>query len=99
MQRIKDIWVNILGSVFLLLGDVFSKYDSVFWFGDLNFRIDKGRNIVEDLVIFIIEQEYLNFEFFLEGDEFNDCIVKGEDREGMCLLQVMLRDQGRDYIC
>lgn len=83
MQRIKDIWVNIPGSVLSLIGDALSKYDSVFWFGDLNFRIDKGRNTVEDLVTSIIEQEHPNFEFLLEGDELNDCIVKGEDRDGM----------------
>lgn len=86
MQRIKDIWVNIPGIVLSLIGDALSKYDSVFWFGDLNFRIDKGRNTVEDLVTSIIEQEHPNFEFLLEGDELNDCIVKGEDREGMCSL-------------
>lgn len=59
-------------------GDALSKYDSVFWFGDLNFRIDKGRNTVEDLVTSIIEQEHPNFEFLLEGDELNDCIVKDQ---------------------
>ncbi|KAL5011304.1 hypothetical protein ScPMuIL_009855 [Solemya velum] len=54
-----------------------SKYDCVFWCGDLNFRIDKGRTCVEDLVSYITSQDFPNFEDLLRGDQLTKCLIEG----------------------
>ena len=69
--------VKLKGIYHFLSVDGTAKFDCVFWFGDLNFRIDQGRHTVEDLVKAIVEQEHPNFEDLLRGDELNDCILKG----------------------
>ncbi|KAJ8300522.1 hypothetical protein KUTeg_022041 [Tegillarca granosa] len=57
-------------------GDISSKIDAVFWFGDLNFRIEKGRHPVEDLVHAIVSQDHPNFEDLLQNDELKKCILQ-----------------------
>ncbi|KAK3087489.1 hypothetical protein FSP39_006595 [Pinctada imbricata] len=56
------------------VNDVTSQFDCVFWVGDLNFRIEKGRHTVEDLVKAIVEEQHPNFEDLLKGDELFNCI-------------------------
>lgn len=58
-------------------GDATARFDNVFWFGDLNFRLEKGRHTVEYLVNAITEQEHPNFEDLLLGDELGQCIYQG----------------------
>ena len=77
-MKISNIYPNILKGLYNFFSvDGTAKFDCVFWFGDLNFRIDQGRHTVEDLVKAIVEQEHPNFEDLLRGDELNDCILKG----------------------
>lgn len=56
-------------------GDISANFDSVFWLGDLNFRIDKGRHTVEDVVKAIVEQDHPNFEDLLRTDELLNCLL------------------------
>lgn len=56
-------------------GDISSNFDSVFWLGDLNFRIDKGRSTVEDVVNAIVDQDHPNFEDLLRTDELLNCLL------------------------
>ncbi|XP_033731950.1 phosphatidylinositol polyphosphate 5-phosphatase type IV-like isoform X2 [Pecten maximus] len=70
------------GSQTNVQGPASSKFDSVFWFGDLNFRLEKGRHTVEDLVHAIVEQEHPNFEDLLLGDELAHCIYQDKAFQG-----------------
>ncbi|XP_060083363.1 phosphatidylinositol polyphosphate 5-phosphatase type IV-like [Ylistrum balloti] len=70
------------GSQSNIQGPASSKFDSVFWFGDLNFRLEKGRHTVEDLVHAIVKQEHPNFEDLLQGDELAQCIYKEKAFQG-----------------
>lgn len=51
----------------------------MFWLGDLNFRIDKGRRTVEDIVKAIVEQDHPNFEDLLHTDELLNCLLQGKN--------------------
>lgn len=62
-----------------ILGDISANFDSVFWLGDLNFRIDKGRRTVEDIVKAIVEQDHPNFEDLLHTDELLNCLLQGKN--------------------
>ncbi|XP_021348576.1 72 kDa inositol polyphosphate 5-phosphatase-like isoform X2 [Mizuhopecten yessoensis] len=73
---------NATGSQSNLQGPASSKFDAVFWFGDLNFRLEKGRHTVEDLVHAIVEQEHPNFEDLLQGDELAQCIYQDKAFQG-----------------
>ena len=59
--------------------DVTTRFDCVFWIGDLNFRIEvyKGKQAVEDIVQSIQEQEHPNFEDLVAGDQLTQLIVEG----------------------
>ena len=59
--------------------DVTTRFDCVFWIGDLNFRIEvyKGKQAVEDIVQYIQEQEHPNFEDLVAGDQLTQLIVEG----------------------
>ncbi|XP_069120497.1 phosphatidylinositol polyphosphate 5-phosphatase type IV-like isoform X2 [Argopecten irradians] len=70
------------GSQSNLQGPATTKFDSVFWFGDLNFRLEKGRHTVEDLVHAIVKQEHPNFEDLLHGDELAQCIYQDKAFQG-----------------
>ena len=63
----------------IALLDVTQRFDSVFWMGDLNFRIEvyKGKQAVEDLVKVIQEKEHPNFEDLVSGDQLSKLIVEG----------------------
>ncbi|XP_071154192.1 phosphatidylinositol polyphosphate 5-phosphatase type IV-like isoform X1 [Mytilus edulis] len=63
-------------------GDISANFDSVFWLGDLNFRIDKGRRTVEDIVKAIIEQDHPNFEDLLHTDELLNCLLQEKVFQG-----------------
>lgn len=56
-------------------GDISANFDSVFWLGDLNFRIDKGRHTVEYVVSAITKQDHPNFEDLLRTDELLNCLL------------------------
>ncbi|XP_053380389.1 phosphatidylinositol polyphosphate 5-phosphatase type IV-like [Mercenaria mercenaria] len=64
--------------------DVTTRFDSVFWMGDLNFRIEayKGKQAVEDIVKYIEQQEHTNFEDLLAGDQLSKLIVEGSIFQG-----------------
>ena len=57
-----------------------TRFDCVFWTGDLNFRIEvyKGKQAVEDIVQSIQEQEHPNFEDLVAGDQLTQLIVEGK---------------------
>ena len=59
--------------------DVTQRYDSVFWFGDLNFRLEvyTGKTAVENIVTYIEEQEHSNFEDLVQGDQLTKLIIEG----------------------
>ena len=63
-----------------MTGDISANFDSVFWLGDLNFRIDKGRHTVEDIVKAIVEQDHPNFEDLLRTDELLNCLLHGKKK-------------------
>ena len=65
---------------FLVSLDVTTRFDCVFWTGDLNFRIEvyKGKQAVEDIVQSIQEQEHPNFEDLVAGDQLTQLIVEGK---------------------
>ncbi|KAH9495537.1 inositol polyphosphate 5-phosphatase [Bulinus truncatus] len=50
-------------------GDVTTEFDCVFWFGDLNFRIERDRHAVVGKVFEITSGEFPNFETLLGGDQ------------------------------
>uniref|UniRef100_A0A2C9M3J9 Inositol polyphosphate-related phosphatase domain-containing protein n=1 Tax=Biomphalaria glabrata TaxID=6526 RepID=A0A2C9M3J9_BIOGL len=50
-------------------GDVTTAFDCVFWFGDLNFRIERERQAVVGKVNEITSEEFPNFETLLGGDQ------------------------------
>ena len=64
-----------------------TRFDSVFWMGDLNFRIEvyKGKRAVEDIVKYIEEQEHRNFEDLVSGDQLTKFIVEGKVEPLICL--------------
>lgn len=64
--------------------DVTTRFDCVFWTGDLNFRIEvyKGKQAVEDIVQYIQEQEHPNFEDLVAGDQLTQLIVEGNIFQG-----------------
>lgn len=64
--------------------DVTTRFDCVFWMGDLNFRIEvyKGKQAVEDIVKYIEEQEHKNFEDLLSGDQLTKLITEGNIFQG-----------------
>lgn len=64
-----------------VISDVTTRFDSVFWMGDLNFRIEvyKGKQAVEDIVHYIEEQEHRNFEDLVLGDQLTKLIVEGRE--------------------
>ncbi|XP_052790393.1 uncharacterized protein LOC128224553 [Mya arenaria] len=64
--------------------DVTQRYDSVFWLGDLNFRIEvyQGKAAVENIVSYIEEQEHSNFEDLVAGDQLTKLIVEGSIFQG-----------------
>lgn len=70
------LYLKVLCCIFL--GEVSANFDSVFWLGDLNFRIDKGRSTVEDVVNAIVGQDHPNFEDLLRTDELLNCLLHGK---------------------
>ncbi|KAL4219311.1 inositol polyphosphate 5-phosphatase [Mactra antiquata] len=64
--------------------DVTTRFDCVFWMGDLNFRIEvyKGKEAVENIVNYIEQQEHTNFEGLLAGDQLSTLIVEGSIFQG-----------------
>ncbi|WAR31929.1 INP5E-like protein [Mya arenaria] len=64
--------------------NVTQRYDSVFWLGDLNFRIEvyQGKAAVENIVSYIEEQEHSNFEDLVAGDQLTKLIVEGSIFQG-----------------
>lgn len=64
--------------------DVTTRFDTVFWMGDLNFRIEayKGKQAVEDIVKYIEQQEHTNFEDLLSGDQLSKLIIEGSIFQG-----------------
>ncbi|XP_052223166.1 phosphatidylinositol polyphosphate 5-phosphatase type IV-like [Dreissena polymorpha] len=75
---------NVNGSPNSSSSDVTTRYDCVFWMGDLNFRIEvyKGKQAVEDIVKYIEEQEHKNFEDLVAGDQLTKLIVEGKVFQG-----------------
>jgi phosphatidylinositol-bisphosphatase len=48
---------------------VTSRFDAVFWNGDLNFRIERERHIVDHVMDAIEAKQHPNYEDLLIGDE------------------------------
>ena len=63
----------------------------MFWLGDLNFRIDKGRHTVEDVVKAIVEQDHPNFEDLLRTDELLNCLLHGKNIGALCIIHILYR--------
>lgn len=81
MQIIKRPKVKIyLLFYFLFLStvDITALYDSVFWLGDLNFRIERQRHAVEGRVNQIASQKFPNFETLLGGDQLLKYMMEGQ---------------------
>ncbi|CAG5122412.1 unnamed protein product [Candidula unifasciata] len=58
--------------------DVTSVFDCIFWFGDLNFRIERKRHAVERKVNQITSEEFPNFETLLGGDQLLNYMAEGK---------------------
>ncbi|XP_005088851.1 phosphatidylinositol polyphosphate 5-phosphatase type IV [Aplysia californica] len=58
--------------------DVTAMFDCVFWFGDLNFRIERKRHAVEGKVHQITAEEFPNFETLLGGDQLHKYMTEGK---------------------
>ncbi|BFZ20593.1 hypothetical protein BsWGS_23632 [Bradybaena similaris] len=58
--------------------DVTSVFDCIFWFGDLNFRIERKRQAVERKVNQITSEEFPNFETLLGGDQLLNYMAEGK---------------------
>ncbi|XP_041371073.1 phosphatidylinositol polyphosphate 5-phosphatase type IV-like [Gigantopelta aegis] len=62
--------------------DVTSKFDCVYWCGDLNFRLERKKVAVEGMVSHIETQEFPNFETLLGGDQLSKMIVEDKIFQG-----------------
>ena len=58
--------------------DVTSRFDCVFWMGDLNFRVEKERNQVDWLLKDASEHKSANYESLLAHDELNRARNEGQ---------------------
>ncbi|XP_064616214.1 LOW QUALITY PROTEIN: phosphatidylinositol polyphosphate 5-phosphatase type IV-like [Liolophura sinensis] len=58
--------------------DITKKFDAVFWCGDLNFRISRKRDHVEDILEFGTSQVYPNYEKLIASDQLTNCINDGQ---------------------
>ncbi|XP_074655396.1 phosphatidylinositol polyphosphate 5-phosphatase type IV-like isoform X2 [Tubulanus polymorphus] len=57
--------------------DVTARFDCVFWGGDMNFRIERPRHIVDTVMNAIAQKEHPNFEDLLMGDELYKARMEG----------------------
>ncbi|XP_071096881.1 phosphatidylinositol polyphosphate 5-phosphatase type IV-like [Haliotis cracherodii] len=63
-------------------GDATSNFDSVFFSGDLNFRIERKKAAVEGMVDHIEDQQFKNYENLLGGDQLSKFMVEGKIFQG-----------------
>ncbi|XP_070582202.1 phosphatidylinositol polyphosphate 5-phosphatase type IV-like [Ptychodera flava] len=62
--------------------DVTSKFDFVFWCGDMNFRLAEERDKVDKLISKMHNEDSVNFEQLLKHDQLTKCRDKGEIFKG-----------------
>ena len=70
-----------LHSCFTTSADVTTKFDAVFWSGDLNFRILRERDHVQDAVEGIEADGTANYQNLVQHDELFRVM-----NEGMCII-------------
>ncbi|XP_046558311.1 LOW QUALITY PROTEIN: phosphatidylinositol polyphosphate 5-phosphatase type IV-like [Haliotis rubra] len=63
-------------------GDSTNNFDSVFFWGDLNFRIERKKAAVEGMVDHIEDQQFKNYENLLGGDQLSKFMVEGKIFQG-----------------
>lgn len=56
-------------SYFVLADDVTARFDSVFWMGDLNFRLEKERDRLDSAMQAFEKQEIPSYEDLMRHDE------------------------------
>ena len=54
-----------------------TRFDRVFWCGDLNFRVETDREHVNTLVASIIDQEFPDYDVLLGHDQLTKAILQG----------------------
>jgi phosphatidylinositol-bisphosphatase len=64
----------------LATADVTARFDSVFWCGDLNFRLERRRSAVEGRVSEYNDAEAIpHFEELLSADQLSKYITEGDN--------------------